>query len=332
MNPSRVSVVIPNYNGARLLEPLLNQLPLQSHSPAEVIVVDNGSTDPSRAIASKYGAKVLALDRNYGFAYAVNRGVEAAGNDLVAILNNDVELDPGWLAHLVNAVVAGSTFATGKTLMASRRDRIDGTFDLVSVSGCAWRAGHGAPDGPIWSEPRTIDIAPMTALLIRRHRYLEAGGLDERFGSYLEDVDFGLRCAAKGYSGSYIPSAVAYHVGSATRGPWHPLTVRQISRNQLLLVAKHVGRQGLRQSGVGIAVGQVLWGLLALRHGRILDWFRGKIEGLRMFQQFCLEGDHRAAPLFLRHEALIRELQGNRMDQFWRWYFRLTGRGRIPRS
>ena len=53
--------------------------------------------------------------------------------------------------------------------------------------------------------------------------------LDERFESYLEDVDFGLRCAEAGLSGLYVPDAVAYHQGSATLGRWHPETVRKIA-------------------------------------------------------------------------------------------------------
>src|SRR5438046_2849976 len=84
---------------------------------------------------------------------------------------------------------------------------------------------------------------------------------------FSHDVDFGIRCATGGFRGVYVPDAVAYHQGSATLGPWHPDTVRKISRNQLLLVAKHYPRRWILRYGWPVFVAQGLWGFVALRHG-----------------------------------------------------------------
>ncbi len=111
------------------------------------------------------------------------------------------------------------------------------------------------------------------------------GFLDERFESYLEDVDFGLRCAEAGFGGLYVPEAVAYHQGSATLGRWHPDTVRRISRNQVLLVAKHYPPNWILRYGWPVFIAQALWGFIALRHGALLSYVAGKADGLRQFRE-----------------------------------------------
>ncbi len=120
-------------------------------------------------------------------------------------------------------------------------------------------------------------MASLTACLIRREAFNALGPLDERFESYLEDVDFGLRCAKAGLTGVYEPAAVAYHQGSSTWGRWNPDTVRLLSRNQILLAAKHFRGQPQWP----ILVGQLLWGLVALRHGCGWAWLEGKLAGLK---------------------------------------------------
>src|ERR1019366_9044507 len=110
----------------------------------------------------------------------------------------------------------------GIILDATNRGAIDGTYDLVSRGACAWRAGHGEllPDNrepaPESRAPSTIAIAPGTACIFRRDVLERLNGFDERYGSYLEDVDLGLRCLRQGLTGVYVPDAAAYHHGSAT--------------------------------------------------------------------------------------------------------------------
>ena len=216
---ARVAAVIPTWNRRDLLVTLLKSLNAQTRPFEEIIVVDNGSTDDSADLAERAGSKVLRLGQNLGFAAAVNRGIDATDADWVAILNNDVTLEPDWLANLLEAAALEDTwFATGKILRAGNPSLVDGTFDEVSRGACASRCGSGKPDGPVWNQPRRIRLAPMTAAIFKRQLFRDLGGLDESFGSYMEDVDFGLRCALAGREGLYVPSAVAYHRGSATLG------------------------------------------------------------------------------------------------------------------
>jgi GT2 family glycosyltransferase len=322
----RVTAVIPNWNGAARLAHVLDDLAAQSYPLAGTIVVDNGSTDDSVAVARSKGAQAIELASNQGFTGAVNRGVAAGRTDLVAILNNDLRLHPEWLSHLVDALdQTGAPFATGKLLTLDRPGILDGTFDAICRGGCSWRCGQGRPDGPLWSEPREISFPPFTAIVMRRTFFIEIGGLEEALGSYLEDVDFGLRSASKGYTGRYVPDAIAYHEGSSTLGRWSPISVRYISRNQLLLVSRHYPSPLLLRFGWAIAIAQLLWGLVALRHGAGFAWVIGKAEGLRMFATHRRQGGEGIERILGSSEQQLRELQGRTgWDWYWRLYFALT--------
>ena len=177
----------------------------------------------------------------------------------------------------------------------------------------------------MWNQRRTIQLAPFTAAVFRAALFERVGFLDERFESYLEDVDFGLRCAEAGFGGLYVPEAVAYHQGSATLGRWHPDTVRRISRNQLLLVAKHYPPNWILRYGWPVLIAQALWGFVALRHGALLSYVAGKADGLRQFRE--ARGKHcpRFPAVVEQSENDIREIQQSTgFDLYWRLYFALT--------
>jgi GT2 family glycosyltransferase len=155
--------------------------------------------------------------------------------------------------------------------------------------------------------------------------------LDEGFESYLEDVEFGLRCACSNYAGCYVPEALAYHVGSAALGEWHPAVVRRISRNQVLLVAKYYPARLLFRLAWPILVAQLLWGLVALRHGTFRAFLRGKLDGLLRFRAARLGasgvrvGPDRLAQILGDSENEIRDVQRRTgFDWYWRMYFALT--------
>lgn len=320
---SAITIVVPHWNRAQLLERLLSSLAAQSLTPARVVIADNNSTDLSDQVAVRFGADFLPSLSNQGFARAVNRGIQAASTPWVAIVNNDVELDPRCLELLLShAEAARASFAAPRLLQAANPQLLDGCFDLLARSGCAWRAGHGAPDGPPFTEPREISFAPLTVALFRRDVFEKVGLLDDRFESYLEDVDFGLRCALAGLRGLYVPSAVARHLGSATLGPWSPTMVELISRNQVLLAAKHFPSSYLWRA----VYGQLLWGLLALRRGAFFPWYRGKRAGLRLRRSVreASSPSSREAidPILLAAESDLRLLQNSSTrDAYWRAYF-----------
>jgi GT2 family glycosyltransferase len=335
-----LTAIIPVHNRADLLERLLDSIARQTLPFAEIVVVDNASTDRAVELSRTRGCRVIGMGENAGFARAVNQGWKASATEWVAILNSDVELDSRWLERMM-AGIGDAAYAAGMILDAANRDAIDGTYDLLSRAACAWRAGHGEPAGhgkPAGhGEPvskggfhSAIAIAPGTACIFRRDVLNRLDGFDERYGSYLEDVDLGLRCLREGLTGVYIPDAVAWHHGSATLGRWNPQVVRLISRNQLMLVARHYDRALFRSCFWPIVAGQVLWGLVALRHGRALAWISGKVEGLRGFRLEAPASPQSSAKLrafLLDSESEIRR---RATGPYWRWYFRLVAEADRP--
>jgi GT2 family glycosyltransferase len=312
-----ISAIVPVWNGRELLARLLDTLEAQSRPAAELLIIDNGSTDGAPDMARARGARVIAMGRNAGFAAAVNRGISAASHPLVAILNSDVELAPDYLEKLA---AVNAPFATGKIL--SPAGLLDGTFDLTCRGATTLRCGAGNPDAPPFDEPRDIASPPWTAVLYCAKIFRRVGLLEESFESYLEDADFGLRCAAQRITGRYVPDARAVHVGSATLGRWHPETVRRMARNQLLLAARHYSARHLWP----VLVAQLLWGALAVRHGTGLAWARGKIQGLRHFSAAGMQNlqkDPELLDKILRSNEQI--IQSVSRDTYWKLYFLLTG-------
>jgi GT2 family glycosyltransferase len=316
------AAVVPHWNRRDLLDPLFTSLRAQTRPFDEILLIDNGSTDGSAELAGQLGARVIRLETNLGFAAAVNRGIAATSAEWVAILNNDVTLAPDWLEKLLQTT---ASFATGKLLSAAGPSILDGSFDEISRGACACRCGAGRADGPLWNQQREIRMAPMTAALFRKTVFEELGGLDETFGSYLEDVDFGIRCALAGKPGEYMPSAVAWHRGSATRGPWNSDTVKQIARNQILLTFKYF-RAAPRWP---LVAGQVLWGLVALRHGRGVAFLRGKISGwktARALYRETIPGDRINGLAAAGEREILAVQRATGFDWYWRVYFWLSPR------
>jgi GT2 family glycosyltransferase len=319
-----VAAIIPHWNRRDLLDPLFTSLHSQTHPFDEIILIDNGSTDDSADVAERRNAKVVRLGRNFGFATAVNRGIQSTNADWIAILNNDVTLAPDWLEQLLTTK---EQFATGKILNAADNSMIDGTFDEISRGVCAWRCGQGKLDSPVWNRRRQIRMAPMTAAIFRKSLFNAVGPLDENFGSYLEDVDFGIRCALSGFPGEYIPTAVAYHRGSETWGAWNKDTVKRISRNQILMTVKHFRGQPLWP----IVAGQMLWGLVALRRFRGVSYLRGKVSGWKtaraLYREKITTSEDRISILARTGEDQIFALQQQSgFDRYWRAYFWLLRR------
>ncbi|HUB35140.1 MAG TPA: glycosyltransferase family 2 protein [Bryobacteraceae bacterium] len=328
-----ISAIVPVWNGRDLLVRLLATLASQTVPASECIVVDNGSSDGAPEAARADGARVIPMGRNAGFAAAVNCGIREAQSEWIAVLNSDVELAPDYFEQLLSAAEAPAArdlstawFATGKILNARRNGLLDGAFDLTCRGGTTWRAGSGQSDSPAFAAPRAIFSPPWTAVLLRKEIFHKVGFLEERFESYLEDVDFGLRCAARGIAGWYVPKAVAWHRGSASLGCWHPAIVRRIARNQLFVVARHLSPRAWWP----VLTAQVLWGGLALRHGAAWPWLRGIAEGLRDFstmrQGYCPDPD--VLGRLHNNETLIGQFQGSDYrDTYWRVYFLLTHGG-----
>lgn len=238
---SAPAVVIPNWNGAAWLTGCLDSLAAQTLPPAEVVVVDNGSTDGSLELLAgrPRPVRTIALGRNTGFAFAANRGLEAAESELVALVNTDVVLEPDWLERMANALREHPEAATAACKMVDLRDPgvLYDTGDFLRRDGACEQRGRFERDDGSFDRPGEAFSACAGAALYRRAAVLEVGGFDERFFAYLEDVELGLRLRLRGWTCRYEP-AVARHAGGATSGRLRRPLLGWVERNTLLLVAK----------------------------------------------------------------------------------------------
>lgn len=225
LSGKNVTVVIVNWHSAEMLGALLDSLNAQTVPPARIIVANNG--DSADLPLHHYGRgpiEVMAMGRNAGFAAANNRAIRAwADTEWVALLNPDTIVEADWLASLVEAAGAyPDTAAFGsKQLMDPDRSRIDGLGDIYHVCGAAWRDRHGETDTPGQRGVIEIFSPCAAAALYRRDIFLEAGGFDEDYFCYFEDVDLGFRLRLLGHRCLLVLEARVYHRGSATSGGRH---------------------------------------------------------------------------------------------------------------
>ncbi|HUB77067.1 MAG TPA: glycosyltransferase [Solirubrobacteraceae bacterium] len=236
-----VSVVIPNWNGARWLPGCLRALAAQTLVPAQVIVVDNGSRDGSLEYlrAEHPEVELLALGANTGFAGAANRGIERAAQPFVALLNTDVEPAADWLQRMAGALASDPAAASVACKMLSLAEPgiVYDAGDVLRRDGACEQRGRFLPDDGRWDEPGEVFGACAGAAVYRREAVLAAGGFDERYFAYLEDVDLALRLRLAGWGCRYEP-AVALHAGEGSSSALAGGHRHYVARNTLLLVAR----------------------------------------------------------------------------------------------
>ncbi len=220
-DPPRLSLVVVTHQSADCIGRCLASILDQQPPPVEVLVVDAGSTDPTAEIVSHFGAvRWIPAGANIGFAAAANRGVAMASGGLVAVLNADVSLRPGWVAAMLEAAnrhPRAASFASVQFLGGSP-GLLDGAGDALHCSGLAWRHGYGARSAPA----RNLEAfsACAAAAVYRRDRFVEAGAFEEDFFCYFEDVDLGFRLRLAGFECVCVADAVCDHEhGHSSGGP-----------------------------------------------------------------------------------------------------------------
>jgi GT2 family glycosyltransferase len=272
------AVVIPNFNGARWLPGVLDSVAAQTLAPADVLVVDDGSADGSLALlAERYPhVRVLACPVNGGFARAANAGIAAVSTEAVALVNTDVVLDPGWLERAVAALGAAPRAAAVATKMLDLADPgvLYDAGDVLRRDGVCEQRGRFERDAGRYDAPGEVFSACAGAALYRRAAVRAVGGFDERFGTYLEDVDLGLRLQLAGWRCRWEPRAVARHAGGGSSGALRHGPGAWVQRNTLLLVARAFPARWLPL----VAYRQAAWAWHAARGGGL----RAHLAGIRM--------------------------------------------------
>ena len=289
MRPS-VSIVIPLYNGAALIPACLNAVLPQTraHGAAEVIVIDNASTDNcDQALAPFADAiRVQRLSFNTGFATAANTGIQLSQREIVVLLNQDAIVQGGWLSALLARFEASPAAA----IVGSKCVRADGTIDHAGgvirlPLFYTAHVGMGEPDGPAHNQPAQCDYVTGAALAVRRAAIERIGMLDRGFyPAYYEETDLCLRAREAGYEVWYEPAAVVLHHSGQT--PLEQMSVERIAtfhRNRLRCLIKHTSPEQigavLREAEMDEIESPQAMGLLTGRSIAYRDVLRGILAG-----------------------------------------------------
>lgn len=239
---SPVSTIVQNWNRCDLLQSCFTTLQGQSYSDAEIILVDNGSTDGSVAHVREHFPKVrvIALPENRGFAGGNNVGIRGSSGEYVALLNNDAQPDLHWLEVLVRALEAHPEvgFCASKMLRADAPRVIDTAGDVFYDYGVGGKRGTDQFDGPEFSQMEYVFGACAGAAIYRRAMLEDVGLFDEDFFLYAEDIDLSLRAQLRGYKCLFVPEARVYHQVAATAGWGSHLSVYYSLRNMLYVLVK----------------------------------------------------------------------------------------------
>ncbi len=282
----KLTVAVLSYDGRHLLEVILPSLARQRFRDFEVVVVDNGSRDDTlQWLAEQWPeVQVISLPENLGVTGALNVCAHAGEGELLALFNNDMELDPDCLGELVAALDAHpeAGWAAAKLRDYEQRELLDGAGDVFTWAATGGRRGHGQTDQGQYDRPGEIFGACGGAALYRRSMMRLVGDFDEDFFAFYEDVDWNLRAQLAGFSCRYVPTAVAYHMGSATIGRGlSDFTRYHLWRNTLWIIAKDIPAEALLRHFPQLLLGQLINLAVAIRDGKLDIWLRVWRDALR---------------------------------------------------
>ena len=246
-----VAVLVLNWNGRTLLQQFLPSWLAHTPDYADLIIVDNGSTDDSVSFLQEHYRDVhlLAFEENLGFAGGYNRAIEELDYQTVILLNSDVELTSGWLDQPMQLLNSSPEIAAVQPTLRAQRNPKD--FEYAGAAGgFIDRLGYPFCRGRIFDtieEDRgqytdSVDLfwASGACLIIRRAVYREVGGLDTLFFAHQEEIDLCWRLNARGWRIVSAPQSIVYHVGGASLSADSPRKVFLNFRNNLLMIYKNL--------------------------------------------------------------------------------------------
>jgi len=241
-----VTIQILNWDGKHLLQECLPSV-LTAAGSHPILVVDNGSTDGSVEFLKEQfpSVRILALDRNYGFAAGNNRGFEMVDTDIVVLLNNDMFVERGFLQPLIDALRNPSVFASTSqiTLADPTRRREETGNTRAAFERGFFRLWHDEIEPQTESEAIPVFWAGGGSCAIDRRRLALLGGLDELYYPfYVEDVDLSYQAWKRGWKSVLAPRSRVVHKHRGTSRPkfGDAFVDRITRRNQFLLFWKNV--------------------------------------------------------------------------------------------
>jgi len=248
----QITISIVNLNGKNYLGQCLDSIKEMEYpmDRIEIIVVDNGSNDGSvEFVKLNYPEiRIIKNDKNMGFAYGNNQAAAEASGEYIAFLNNDMKVDKNWLIELLRPIYKDKeTIASGSKVLSFNGKEIDFVGGMINFEGKGFQIDYGVPtDKDKHNEYQYLPFVNGGAMLINRQVFLDAGGFDEDFFAYYEDVDLGWRLWILGYKVIFSPKSIVYHHHHGTSKEFGEDKLRFLKeRNSLYSVFKNYDDENL---------------------------------------------------------------------------------------
>ena len=340
-----VSLCIINYNGERRLDPVLAAAGRSTLEFAEVLVVDDASTDGSVALLRERhpAVRVVALERNGGPGAVRNAGFRSADHDLILFIDNDVALEPGC-AEALRAALAGEDVlvAQPRVLFADRPDTIQYDGADCHVLGLMMLRHHERQVAEVSAETAPTSSMVTCAFMVDRSRWRGGDPFDPTFIFNLEDHDFGTRSRIAGHTLLSVPGARCLH-GDGTpglsyrAGGVHTATrVYCLIRNRWRIVLQTYAARTIVLLAPSLAAYEVFQLVGAIRKGWLGPWVRAAgwmvaNPGTTLRRRREVQATRRASDRELLREGPLpftRGLLGGRLEGAARsWLERAAGAG-----
>ena len=245
-----IAIVILNWNGASMLRKFLPSV-LKYSQGAEVIVADNASKDDSLTVMETEfpEVRIIALDKNYGFAEGYNQALRQVEAKYYLLLNSDVEVSEGWLQPMLSYMDEHEDVVACQPKLRCEWNRsmleyagaCGGYIDRLGYPFCRGRI-FNTVEADLSQYDTVVPIVWATgaALMIRSKQYWEVGGLDARFFAHQEEIDLCWRLRTRGYKIVCVPQSVVYHVGGASLPKQNSRKTFLNFRNNLILLYKNL--------------------------------------------------------------------------------------------
>ena len=247
----KIAVLILNWNGQHLLERFLPSIVEYNSTNADVIVIDNASSDDSISFLKENYPSIqrIEFEKNYGFAKGYNKAIELVSYEYVVLLNSDVRVTDNWLQAPFDFLESNLSYAACQPKILDEKDpskfeyagACGGYIDFLGYPFCRGRIFDALEeDKGQYNSIKDVFWASGAALFVRRAEYIETGGLDARFFAHQEEIDLCWRLLNRGFKIACVPQSIVYHLGGASLDKAHPRKTFLNFRNNLVMLLKNL--------------------------------------------------------------------------------------------
>jgi GT2 family glycosyltransferase len=289
MNQPLVSLVVLNWNGRAIIQNCLDSLKQLTYANREIIVVDNASTDGSAEyLESIEGIAVIKNTENLGYAAGNNAGIAAARGKYVAVINNDIVVEPSWLSRLVAVAEKDEMVGiiSGRQMNYYQRNTIDVLYTHLAYDLMMHEKDSKKEYDPsrYGREPCRVMGVSGASTMFRKSMFDALHGFDESLYAYHEESDLCMRAFLAGYKCVFVPTAVAYHMRSVSFSKIKGTAYYYQTRNRIWFVFRYAPLSRLLLHSVPIFIRELRIIRVAAFKTRLLGFYiRAVAHALAVF-------------------------------------------------